>query len=232
MVTSTKQRPVASLSDLPEAAIRLLQAAEKLFAERGFAGTSIRDLVEAAGVNVAAVNYHFRDKETLYLEALRRAFHNQRTSDPNFEAILEEANREGTPAAAARGLRKYIEVYMEWLFAEENEKAGGCACALFQREMSDPTPALDVIVEEFIEPKAKVLWGLLRQARPELGNDREQLQFHAASIVGQCQHYRFALPVILRLLRKKKFSQEYIRRIAEHIANFTLRGLGLKEVIE
>ncbi|MGH9804053.1 MAG: CerR family C-terminal domain-containing protein [Candidatus Acidiferrales bacterium] len=229
MVPSTKQRSVAAISDLPEAAIRLLEAAEKLFAERGFADTSIRDLAEAAGVNVAAVNYYFGDKDRLYLEALRRALRHQRTSDPPFEAVLEEARREGTPAAAARGLRKYIGLYMGWLFAEESEKGGPCACALFQREMSSPTPALDVIVEEFIEPKSTVLWGLLQQARPELGSDREQLLFHAASIVGQCLHYRLVLPVILRLHKKDNFSQEEIRRIAEHIANFTLRGLGLSE---
>jgi hypothetical protein len=129
-------------------------------------------------------------------------------------------------------LRKFIEIYMEWLFAGEKEKTGDCACALFLREMSEPTPALDVIFEEFIEPKAKVLWELLQQARPELGQDREQLLFHAASIVGQCLHYRFSRPCILRMHRKERFSDDDIRRIAEHIASFSLSGLGLRDVTQ
>lgn len=232
MVPPTKHRSAASASERPEAAVRLLEAAEELFAERGFAATSVRDLAEAAGVNVAAVNYYFGDKDSLYVETLRRAFRDQRASDPGFETILEEARREGTPAAAARGLRRFIELYMDWLFGEESEKAGTCTCALFQREMNDPTPALDVIVEEFIEPKAEVLCDLLQQARPELGTNKEKLLLHAASIVGQCLHYRFALPVILRLHKKEKFSEENIRRIADHIATFTLRGLGLEEAAE
>lgn len=51
---------------------RLLDAAEKLFCERGFTATSVRDLTAAAGCNVAAVNYHFGGKDQLYLEMFRR----------------------------------------------------------------------------------------------------------------------------------------------------------------
>lgn len=50
----------------------LLTAAQKLFAEKGFRGTSIRDIVTEAGSNVAAVNYHFGSKENLYREVFRR----------------------------------------------------------------------------------------------------------------------------------------------------------------
>ncbi len=45
---------------------RLLDAAEKLFCENGFDGTTVRDLTAEAGCNVAAVNYHFNGKEQLY----------------------------------------------------------------------------------------------------------------------------------------------------------------------
>ena len=51
---------------------QLLAAAQKLFAEKGFRGTSIRDIVTEAGSNVAAVNYHFGSKENLYREVFRR----------------------------------------------------------------------------------------------------------------------------------------------------------------
>jgi len=51
---------------------KLLDAAEVLFCERGFDGTSVRDLTTAAGCNVAAVNYHFGGKDKLYIEMFRR----------------------------------------------------------------------------------------------------------------------------------------------------------------
>ena len=49
---------------------RILKAAERLFAERGYDGTSIRTIVARAHVNQAAINYHFDDKEGLYGQLL------------------------------------------------------------------------------------------------------------------------------------------------------------------
>ncbi|HVZ13903.1 MAG TPA: helix-turn-helix domain-containing protein, partial [Bauldia sp.] len=51
---------------------RILTAAEQLFAQRGFDGASLRQLTAAAGVNLAAVNYHFGSKDRLVEEVFRR----------------------------------------------------------------------------------------------------------------------------------------------------------------
>src|SRR5215471_4836014 len=53
---------------------RIMKAAERLFAERGYDGTSIRAIVAKARVNQAAINYHFDGKDGLYREVLRAAF--------------------------------------------------------------------------------------------------------------------------------------------------------------
>src|SRR5690242_19814719 len=52
---------------------RILEAAGPLFAEKGFEATSVREITLAAGTNVAAVNYHFRSKEELYIATVRHA---------------------------------------------------------------------------------------------------------------------------------------------------------------
>ena len=46
----------------------ILEAAERLYADRGFADVTLRDIVAAAGVNLAAVNYHFGSKDELIAE--------------------------------------------------------------------------------------------------------------------------------------------------------------------
>src|SRR4051812_36059503 len=51
---------------------KIFDAAERLFAERGFDGTSLREITTEAGVNLAAVNYHFGSKEDLYRETFLR----------------------------------------------------------------------------------------------------------------------------------------------------------------
>ena len=53
---------------------RVIAAASALFAERGFHGTTARDIARRATVNVAAGHYHFGSKEALYLEVLRAQF--------------------------------------------------------------------------------------------------------------------------------------------------------------
>ena len=76
--------------------MRLLVTAEKLFAERGPVSVSVRDLAQEAKVNIAAVNYYFGCKENLYLETLRYSFRNSREAFPKLEALLKEAQAEGT----------------------------------------------------------------------------------------------------------------------------------------
>jgi AcrR family transcriptional regulator len=83
---------------------RILDAAEKLFGELGYAATSIRALTRAARVNLGAVTYHFGGKEELYIEAfLRRA-------RPVNERRLAElrALRATTPLPAALPLRSIL----------------------------------------------------------------------------------------------------------------------------
>ena len=52
---------------------RIAIAAGEIFAERGFDGTTVRDICQRAGANVAAVNYYFGDKQRLYVEAVVQA---------------------------------------------------------------------------------------------------------------------------------------------------------------
>src|SRR5712691_2437386 len=52
----------------------IIKAAVDLFAEKGFEGASVRDIVAKARVNQAAINYHFKGKDGLYLEVLKTAF--------------------------------------------------------------------------------------------------------------------------------------------------------------
>ena len=51
---------------------RIIDTAEQLFADKGYAGTSIRGIVAAAGVNLAAIHYHFGSKDELLLAILDR----------------------------------------------------------------------------------------------------------------------------------------------------------------
>ena len=110
--------PSSHLRALPEnpggTKERLLDAAERLFAERGFEGTSIRAVTQAAGASVSAANYHFGSKEALLQATLQRRLgpvNRQRLArlsaleagpePPSVEAVLEAFLRPGFEARAA-----------------------------------------------------------------------------------------------------------------------------------
>ena len=59
---------------VPNTRQRILDAAEKLFARHGFESTSLRSIIASAGVNLAAIHYHFRSKEGLIGAVIERRF--------------------------------------------------------------------------------------------------------------------------------------------------------------
>ncbi len=217
---SVSQEPSAK-GAASEAPARLLKTARRLFAERGLAATSIRDLALEAGVNIAAVNYHFGSKENLYLETLRFCYREGAALNVRTQHILERAIKAGTQKAAMQGIREYIREFLEALFHSEE---AALQARLMIREMSDPTPALKVIIDEFISPKKELLVTLIAQARPALRGSKD-LPLYASSIIGQCLHSRTALPVILHFLNEKEMTSELLDQMAEHIANFSQAGV-------
>lgn len=78
----------------------ILDAAERLFAERTYAEVSLRDITAEAGVNLASVNYHFGSKENLLLALFKRA---AQTLNRERMRLLKDAedNAHGTPSVRA-----------------------------------------------------------------------------------------------------------------------------------
>src|SRR5579864_7013357 len=77
---------------------RILDAAERLFARHGFYGVSVRDITEAAGVDVALVNYHFGSKRELFAAVFQRR---AEMLNPERLARLEEVRRAALPGVAS-----------------------------------------------------------------------------------------------------------------------------------
>ena len=82
---------------------QILNAAKELFATHGYNGTSVRDIVKAAGVNISLVSYHFGGKDALYRECIKQAGTNR----------LTIAREIFTPASSAKDMRAKIESYIE-----------------------------------------------------------------------------------------------------------------------
>jgi AcrR family transcriptional regulator len=152
---------------------RILGAAGEVFAEQGFEGATVRAITERAGVNLAAVNYHFRDKAELYTRVVVDAC-SARTA---FREAMAEA---GSPEERLRSL---IYRFLEYLLdpARPDWKR-----RLMAREMANPTTALDELVEKNIRPlRDEFLIPTLRELTGGCFN-RRQLSYIGSSVMGQC----------------------------------------------
>ena len=156
----------AQPAGIPEdARLRLQQAGLRMFAARGYARTSTRDLAEAAGVNVAAISYYFGDKAGLYPAVF---FGPQ---DNNVEADLA---RFATPGLTLEQvLRGFFEAFLAPL--REGDQMRLCMKLRF-REMLEPTGLWEEEIAKGIKPMHDALAAVLARhlglAEPDLETRR------------------------------------------------------------
>lgn len=196
----------------PETRTRLLEAAKRLFAERGFKRVTVRDLCRAAKANVAAVNYHFGDKLGLYREVLQAATDAMRATND----AAREAGRGQPPEEE---LRRYIGVFLHRILPPGSEAVH----RLITREMNDPTPALDTLVEQGVRPRVEYLSGVIARIIDCDPHDERVLRC-VASIQAQAVAY-FPNPIAARLGFPMKPTPAAIDRAAHHIATFSIAGV-------
>jgi len=137
---------------------KLLDAAGEVFAERGFARATVREICERAGANIAAVNYYFHDKENLYREAIKY------WSDISQEKYPTDLGL-GPNSTAEEKLHAFIRSF---LFRILDKNRPGWHGQLMTREMVEPTGALDDLIETAYRP----LYDRLGQIVRELGGGR------------------------------------------------------------
>ena len=192
---------------------RLIDAAGEMFAELGFHHTTVRQICQRAGANIAAVNYHFRDKTGLYTEVVRQSMRAARLD------TVKAAFDQNAPAEVI--LRAVIKARLESLRSLD---LSDWHFRIFAHELGKPTPAMNVVVNEAIRPlysRMCNLIGTLLRLPPE----HEKTRLCAHSIIGQILFYAFARPVINRLAPEMKMTAAQIDLIADHIAEFSLAYL-------
>jgi AcrR family transcriptional regulator len=192
--------------------LRLLEAAEQVFAEKGYKGASVRDICKQASANIAAVNYYFGDKERLYIEAVKYAHRGCCEGEPFPEW--------GPGVPAEEKLRDFVRVMVMRTLAPQSQ----ASLTLMMREMAQPTEACAEIVRDYVRPIADKLGSILEELMPH-ATERERYLV-AFSIVGQCHFYRNHRAVASLLIGEEEFHRFDVDLVAAHVYAFTLRALG------
>lgn len=172
---------------------RLLDSAEKLFAENGFARTSIRKITSSAGCNIAAVNYHFGSKDNLYREVFRRRL-----------GLMRELRMTSVQEVMSGA---YGEITMENLFHSfshaflepmTGESARRDFMKLMMREMLDKHLPMELFCEELINPTISMMTEALIRICP--GLSEEAAVMSVMSVVAQ----------LIQIIRVNSFLEESI----------------------
>ncbi|MCA9167877.1 MAG: CerR family C-terminal domain-containing protein [Planctomycetales bacterium] len=193
----------------------ILQVAGPIFAKDGYQSTTIRRICEAAGVNVAAVNYYFGDKERLYIEAVKHA-----------RDLLEERWplpkwTESTPADER--LRGLIHTFIRRLISPAQ---GEWQMKLILREIIEPSGAARELVQEGFAPFFNVLTELIQQLLPWEASD-PQIHQIGFSVIGQCVFYAAHQQVVDLMIEEVERAEHFdADSLAEHVWRFTKSALA------
>jgi AcrR family transcriptional regulator len=190
-----------------------LKAAERLFAARGFTDVTVREICRAARANVAGVNYHFGDKLGLYREVLQVAID-----------AIRETNDAGRAAGTGRPpeeqLRRYLVVFLQRVLSPEYDTVH----RLVQREIDQPTPAMDALVEQAARPRLEYLASVVAEMSAGNPADPAVLQC-VGSIMAQTIVYVRRNPIAERLGFVFTPTRANIKAAAGHIATFSIAGV-------
>lgn len=196
---------------------QLLESACELFAEKGYRDASVAEICARAKANKAAVNYHFRSKEALYVEAWRLAFR---------RSLEKHPPDGGVPASAPaeERLRGQILSVLQRVADVDNREF-----EIVHKEMANPTGLLVEVMRESIEP---LRLGFLAVVRELLGPRVPDIEAELCerSILAQCMHlmmperHRKTAPATLKDHGPPPLEVS-IEAIADHIARFSLAGI-------
>ncbi|MFA5240065.1 MAG: CerR family C-terminal domain-containing protein [Phycisphaerae bacterium] len=160
---------------------RLLETAAESFAEKGFNGTSVRDITAGANCNVASVNYYFGGKENLYTEVWRH--HLVLLRDSQIAGIEKVMSESQGPPRLEDLLRSFAETFVGSLVDEGRSNR---LLKLMMREMLDNRLPADMFANEVVKPTLGAMEKALLRTCP--GLDGSQVALIVFSIVGQLIH--------------------------------------------
>jgi AcrR family transcriptional regulator len=192
---------------------RVLRAAARAFAEKGFRDATLAEISRTARANIAAVNYHFGSKAALYREAWRSVHGDMLRAFPPDGGVHPDA-------PAEQRLRGRIRGMLQRVLSDD-----GLEFRIMSHEMANPTGLLERVFQDTIGPLVQATEGIVQELLGG-GADQETLRLCAASVIGPCLHVMRRQRMQRRLGHSAWFEVGEVERLVEHFTAFALAGIG------
>ena len=198
--------------------IKVLEAAESEFAANGFAGASIRNITQRAGVNIASVNYHFGSKEALIRDLMHHRI--KPLNELRIARLNEEQAKDPDQVVP---LAVLIDILVRPAVEKMLTKEGRQFVRAMARCMSEPLEFLQSIDEEVFHEVFILFHQALTKALPDLSPKTvaNQLHFIICAMVGMMMHF----PRMETLGRVKYTTQEF-EELLDGFIHFITSGIA------
>lgn len=167
-------------TDQPDRKRNILVAAEKLFAQHGYHGVSIRDIAAEADVPIALVGYHYGAKHELY-EAIFESW------QPMLDARLQALAAALASKPAAARLERVLEAFVAPVLALRQHEEGRYYALMAARDLAAPTPEADQIHRRYFDPLAHAFIDALCSLHPRAS--RGQVAWCYQFMLGALLHF-------------------------------------------
>lgn len=194
---------------------RIFEIAGPVFAEKGFQGTTVRELCIKASVNVASINYYFGDKQNLYTELVRHAQQKCEAQHP-----LPTWNGETPPE------QRLFELIRTLLLQLSVADTAPWEVQLLMREVLYPTRSGSQVANDYFSSFFRILLESIETLSPnEMAY--EQLAGYGISVLSQCLIYRYGHQTLLQIAPAclGEHGKPDVERLAKQIAEFSLAAI-------
>ncbi|MFA6103583.1 MAG: CerR family C-terminal domain-containing protein [Victivallaceae bacterium] len=196
---------------------KIIVAALEEFAEHGYHAATIRNICRRAGVNIAAINYHFSGKAELYRQSLEMVF-KLKPPLPCGEKIQSDSD-----------LKSVLQDWIKTFLYRSNNKIiqeNLLLKKIVHHEMLNPSEIFDELIETHLKPDVYSLESILRKGLPPDISEKE-IKMRVFSILGNCVFYLFHERLVEKIWADGDFLEDNIEMVVDHITEQSLMGLKL-----
>lgn len=188
----------------------ILRSAERLFAEKGFESTTVREIANESSVNVAMIYYYFKTKESLHQEIIEGSF-----------SCLYHSLKEGVDQGKEPEEKIYdvVKVYVDFLYHHKDLHR------IILRETVSRSGHIEIFVKKYISKNFDLVHGIIEEGVWK-GVFRDQdTALSTFSLIGMILYYFTYEPIFTRLISQEKVEKPITEYLPDHIFNLFMQGV-------
>ena len=200
--------------------LSIILAAGELFASKGFDGVTTRQIAKKANVNLGSMHYHFQSKEAIYIETFRFAL--TKGKKKRIQELDKKKSKIQTPKKLAVLILEVIEAFFEDVLLTKDPE---WLHPLMARELTQPSSAFHIILEDLFKPEHEGYVSLYRAAKPD--SEFDETAIWSFLIHAQAIFYTLGHEIVKTIVGENGVNKNFVSKISRITARMLILHLEL-----